>query len=207
MYLSKIVFELSRKVSYMLRTPYEQHRTIMRGFSDGVNREAAKVLYRFEKSSTGLVFFVQSQILPNWDGIRNFTISIQSKEFNPQFIENEKLWFKLRANTVKTKCRENGKKFKEPIVGKVPQMKWLEEKGIELGFSFLSEDVSVFGDNIKFNNPSKNGATNQVVLVVGDFEGCLQVLDVEKFTKSVINGIGPAKYVGLGMMCSAPRRF
>lgn len=205
MFLSKLIFDVtrSRLAGYRIRTPYEVHRTVMSGFGVSEAMEGRRaslgILHRFDLTPWPVVI-VQSRIEPNWSGLGAMT-NVAVKSFEPEFIEGQQLWFKLRANVVVNKKSENGKRIKLGVYSQEQQEQWLANRAEAHGFSVRAMNIAR-SDLLKFSR--KNSL---VTHVIADFEGLLRIEDATKFREAFENGVGPGKYAGLGMLCISGKRF
>ncbi|SDM82709.1 type I-E CRISPR-associated protein Cas6/Cse3/CasE [Allokutzneria albata] len=117
--------------------------------------------------------------------------------------------FRLKANPVgnrrKTSDSTRSQRFGHVTVDQ--QTQWLLHRAPGNGFTIPAgahkePDVAVRGREVlKF---TRNHAT--VTLATAVFEGTLEINDVELFRHSLINGIGPAKGYGCGLLTLAPAR-
>ena len=209
MFLSKLAFDPmhNRGSVHCLRTPYTIHGTIMRGFGKAINGKGAReefgILHRVEmdaKTSLPCVL-VQSRSKPDWNALEGLLASCCVKEINPQFADGQILWFKLRANPSVSKRSPEGRRYRQGILDPVLQEEWLRERGSQHGFEVRGMAV-VNGDVFTFNKEEF-----VPVHTVADFEGVLVVSNASDFSKVFVDGIGPGKYCGLGMLCVLPRAF
>ena len=95
--------------------------------------------------------------------------------------------------------------------------RWLQEKEAENGFKLLPVEIEARDDSDFEEEPEqkvfpvivngyqqhrfkKRNVSKPIVMSTLDFEGLLEVTDVEKFKKILFEGIGSAKAFGCGLM-------
>jgi len=148
------------------------------------------------------------------------TMNVQvSPLYQPQINNGEYFRFKLRANPV-VKRRENGKQKEYGLIVDAKHqlknrnihcvddyaldeliqekgMAWLENKGLQHGFSVKNWDVSIGNDGeYEVKAQGKHPFTIRTL----DFEGRLEVTNVEKVKTALFTGIGSAKSFGCGFL-------
>lgn len=195
MFLSKLELDpRCRAVRLDLADPYETHRSLRRGFSDGAQ---ARLLWRLEQPAGSPPFVLaQSRIRPNWEALSgrdpNYLFGFQVKEFAPRIGEGQRLLFRLRANpTVKRNGKRHG------LLRVEDQIAWFRRLGGSHGFE--PEDVTV-EKNVRLK-AKRNGAT--VTLVAATFAGHLSVTEPEKLGLALEWGIGHGRAFGLGLLSLA----
>lgn len=212
MYLTKICMNsLDRKVWNLLRDPYHLHAGIMTAFPESKKREdrnnPSGVLFRREpqeKTSPLVSVLVQSLTQPEWaqfESNYSHTVSLECRDVKPDFINGQRLPFRLRVNPVVTR---NGKRF--GLVGEDDHREWLRKRAIDNGFMVNPESFKVIDEGFargeKWENDKKFDLSFRTVI----FEGHLQVIDRDIFIeKGIKSGIGPAKGFGCGLL-SVPYR-
>ncbi len=215
MYLSKLVLnprhpQVQKEVSH----PYQLHRTIMRAFPEELP-EGERVLYRLEIAARGqdLLLLVQSHTRPNWEFLWEKSSYLlqtpQVKAFDLRVKTGDVLRFRLQANpTIKTQSTKTGKKTRVPLVREEAQLTWLQRKGEQHGFRLpLGMEglpiVRITKIGERKDTIHRKQGHELVTIYVVQFDGFLQVVDVEKFIQAVRQGIGPAKGFGCGLLSVA----
>ena len=200
MYLSKLVLNHdSYRVQKELGNPYQLHRTIMNAFPDNLKEltRDGRVLFRVEKNSTQSVPYVlvQSTLCPDWIILLNNEYLLKNplfKQFNyPQFIKGNKYKFRVFANPTK---KVEGKRV--GMYNEEKQYEWLKKKAELGGFNLIH--VSITRKEKIIAKIKKN--SNKMTLDGVQFEGVLQVIDVERFENTLKNGIGSGKAFGFGLL-------
>ena len=211
-YLSRLILNpRSRQVQAELARPYELHRTLMRGFPDGVKREGANLLHRLEiHPRTGaLTLLAQSTLKPDWTYLQNGKNYLldppQSKPINLHLPAGRTLRFRLVANpTVKKKRDDKKHSNRVPLVREEKQTEWLKEKkGQQHGFHVLSLRISQMQKHTFWKSKQKDKRPPLSLYTV-QFDGLLEITDAEKFAQALQTGIGPAKAFGCGLLSLAP---
>ncbi len=132
MYLSRLILNLrSRQVRAELANPYEMHRTIMKGFPDGI-RDTDRVLYRLETrpQQPYLTVLVQSRSLPDFQSLHETGYLCQpaeTKSFDLRLEVGQAYTFRLVANPtrkIQDPNNENGKRV--GIYKEEEQLGWLQ---------------------------------------------------------------------------------
>lgn len=198
LYLSQLTLNpRSRQVQAELRDPYEMHRTLAKAFGEGAEgQSAARCLFRVEEESGGisLRLLVQSRVLPSWQNLAVPTDYLrdipQVKSFNPALTAGQLLSFRLRANPT---VRREGKRL--GLYRAAERLAWLSRKATENGFSLLT------ATEISEQSPECQAKSNKAVFSAVQFEGVLQVDNVEAFLSALAGGIGAGKGFGFGMLC------
>jgi CRISPR system Cascade subunit CasE len=209
MYLSQLILDpRARRVQREIGNPYELHRTLMNAFPNKVEGGPGRVLYRLEPAGRAgngeLVLLVQSDKAPDWDqldepqGYRLPDGVTNPKVFNPTFLADRQLRFRLRANpTVKRAGKRQG------LYRDEEQLDWLRRKAEENGFRVLNVNLTGEGKQagvIRHPDEKPRPLTHLAVR----FDGLLQVTDPAAFLKALRGGIGSGKGFGFGLLSLAP---
>lgn len=208
-YLSRLQLNpQSRMVQRELNSPYQLHRTIMRGFT--LPREAAGVLYRLEVDPhTGSAeLLVQSSITPNWTPLADvgqgyyLLTPPESKAVDVDIPTGRSLRFRLRANPTIKKTRDNRHSNRVPFKREEEQLDWLAQRALPAGFAVQEafvRDEREYTDRTGQAGETRHRFTLYTVL----FEGRLQVTDAPAFAAAWQYGIGPARAFGCGLLSLA----
>jgi len=208
-----------------LADPYELHSTLCRAFSDADTKcPQGEFLWRLEPegdSQNAARVLVQSSSLPDWSRINVDSWLMESPDHPIDLEEKLKLQslsigqrfrFRLRANPSVTK---NGKRL--GLLRPIDQEAWIERKGREqCGFAlsrlssfgydetdFERIDVQVSQQQMLYcQKRGENG--NRICVYSVLYDGFLTVVDPYKFQKSINEGIGHGKAMGLGLLSVAP---
>jgi CRISPR system Cascade subunit CasE len=178
-----------------LSNPYRIHQRLCLAF-----REPGRVLFRLEERPN-LRLLVQSPGEPDWQlafaDHPVLSAPPRSKPFRPALVVGQRLRFSLRANpTVKRDGSRHGL-FKEDA-----QIAWLHRKGEQGGFQPLS--VQARGGTVQVSCKSRHHDEGLQRHYAVEFNGLLQIIDVDRFITTLGNGIGSGKAYGFGLLTIAP---
>jgi CRISPR system Cascade subunit CasE len=90
------------------------------------------------------------------------------------------------------------------------QMDWLISRIHKWGFHLIADNTGIpclrlLGrERLAFTKSSGNGDGHRVVLQTATFEGLVRVTDPDLARTSLLNGVGPGKAYGLGLITLAP---
>ncbi len=216
MYLSRLYLNPhSRQVQREIADAYQLHRTILRAFDTFSPEEPERVLFRLEvDSKSGVpVILVQSQQLPNWSWLQapevNYLLAavplnpeVKVFQFEPDI--DEVFAFRLRANpTIKKsaadKEKENGKRI--GIMKEEEQISWIKRKLEAAGCDLLK--VRISGQTKVSGWQKTSDKPRRLVYHAVQFDGYLKVNNPANLKTALLNGIGPAKGFGFGLLSLA----
>lgn len=202
--------------------PYQIHSMVWDLYADP-EKQIRDFLYRVDTVRGKPVIYSVSHRKPVYMGN---VWAVETKEYDPVIFKGQRLSFALRANPVRTRWTdpdEEGKRMQKrhDVVmdakrviragkGALPAqlrmadliqnegVKWLQERASKNGFKIDSQQV-LAGAYLQhaFHQGAKN---RQVKLSTIDFNGLLEVSDPPLFRSALMNGIGPAKGFGCGML-------
>lgn len=195
---------------------YDLHRALWKAFP---KRAARPFLFRADDVEQGaLRVLVQSSIEPEWARLGDVEAS-GPKPYEPKPIAGSHFRFLLRANvTVSRKGRDDprfadrdGAAFRAArglrvgVVRDEQRIAWLVRQGERAGFALATRAGGTLV--LRLGTPfvarwRREGLAARHDGI--DFEGVLVVSDVERMTRAVAEGIGPAKAFGFGMLSLAP---
>ena len=189
-------------------TPYELHRTLMRGV-DG-HADAGRLLFRLEpeQGPDGPVVLVQTENFPDWQPLLANGYLLRAdgpKAFEPELHDEQVLRFRLLANPVK---KVEGRRI--PLKHSEARHEhdktywdWLHRRAELAGFSVLqAHDAPARTAPAR---PEKRTYRKREIPHFGvRFDGVLRVTDPAKLRDALRSGIGPAKAFGFGLLSLAP---
>jgi CRISPR system Cascade subunit CasE len=217
-----------------LRDVHEVHQALWSGFEGLSAGTPSPFLFRADRVRVGdevrVRVLVQSEREPAWGRLGEVLVSADGPKvrdaawLQDRCAKGSVRRFFLRANTTRSvrpwgPVRDTrGKRV--AIEGDAEQRAWLVKRIEASGARLCVREVSIRRDdgtvlerrsepelrtsNVRLWrwNGAKRGelATHQGV----DFEGLIEVVDGELLAKAVVNGIGPAKGVGFGLLSLAP---
>lgn len=170
------------------------------------------------RSASSVTLLVQSQREPLWQELPlDYTcLPPQSKAVDLSLLVGQEYAFRLVANPtrkVKRAGHLQGKRvalpdyFSERFVAEeasTPAQDWLTRQGEQHGFRLrfvLTEDKWIGQPNSKYGNDK-----NSIPIYQVRYEGLLQVSDVKKLQAAIVQGIGPAKAFGCGLLSLARQK-
>ena len=204
MYLSKLLLNpRSRQANMDKSNPYELHRTLMCAFPP-FDHQAERILFRLEGKLMDQLL-VQSSLEPDWSALQNNYLLTTPKmkqlgEFS--FQHGQILRFRLRANPTK---RDSQSHKRVGLYKEEERINWLLRKGTSHGFSFRDENIMLSSTFWReFNIPSKaDNQKHRSTFNFVDFNGLLRVDNPNSLKDTVLQGIGPAKSFGCGLLSLA----
>lgn len=212
MFLSKLTLNLRcRDARRDISAPYELHRTLAHAFvtdADHDYRAQHQVLFRVEPlshASAQPVVLVQSSTEPNWHELpETYLLRVPDvKVFALALTSGQTFGFRLLANPTKKEKRPDhrqGRRIALPDLtdgdGLTPARAWLVRKGEQSGFQIVyatSEDFWLGTDR-------RSQGKNAIPIYGVRFDGLLQITDANTLNNALINGIGPSKAFGFGLL-------
>jgi len=193
---------------------YHRHQWLWHLFPDAQKRP---FLYRHEMNPStpgGQWYLVSSQTPEALAGL-----NIETKPYNPQLQQGERLTFSLRANAVVARrLNEHRKSKKHDVMMDAKQrakatgadksqlrtqmeqaaIKWLVTKGDNCGFKSDPSWIRLNGDRQR--RVLKEKSTKPIQFTEIDYTGILQVTDPNSFKRLLFDGIGKCKAFGCGLL-------
>jgi CRISPR system Cascade subunit CasE len=173
-------------------------------------------LFRIDPLSGGrTMILIQSALWPNWDyAFHNARYLLaappQVKSFNPYLTKGESFRFRLVANPTKRLSKNSleadGQPVEEKWIGKRVPVRdeqlfdWLVRRAEPAGFSVKQDCVNIQPGYI-YVNKTRDGQGQRLRSV--RYEGLLQITDPDGLRETVIQGIGPGKAFGFGLLSIA----
>lgn len=201
MFLTRLRLDLrSAQARRDLADPYEMHRTLVRAFVRDEAQTPPRILWRAEPAASWSepVVLVQTRVAGDWSALSSIQGYLKGqaevREWQPEqwLQDRERLRFRLFANPTVTR---NGKRL--GLISEDAQLSWLARQGERRGFE-VEAALTTGSELIR----SRKGDTRISVLKVC-FEGRLQVIDVTKLARATVDGIGPGKAFGCGLLSLA----
>ncbi len=191
-----------------------------RDFGNGHVHVARKAesgfLFRIDPQPGGrVVILVQSAVKPDWDyAFHNAGYLVaappQVKPFDPSFKVGQRLRFRLVANPIRRLAQRSvgadGKPIEKGIGKRVPVpadrlIDWLARRAETAGFSVKEDSTSVLPGYV-YVHKTREG--NGVRLRSVRYDGTLTVTDPARFREAMLEGIGPGKAFGFGLLSVSP---
>ena len=217
MYFSRITPNPSSETlhpSHAYHNIYNEHQAIWK-FFDEDPRAKRDFLYRQSIENGKVKYYLVSKRKPlsnsgSW--------TIQTKKYDPNLKKGQKVSFVLRANPVVT-ISQNGKKQRHDIImhkkmldrqqpnheNRPPSSvivqeigsEWLNRQGEKSGFKIGTHTQADGYRKHICQTPNKR---KKIQFCSIDFEGILEVKEVELFNSALFNGIGKSKSFGCGLL-------
>jgi len=197
---------------------YREHQHLWRLFDADADAER-DFLFRREQPASGFPrFYLLSGRQPRHS---NNIWQIDTKDYRPVIHSGQQLAFSLRVNPIITRRDAQGRQcrhdvvmdlkrrtdFKTSPVNERPSLnvlvqqaglEWLQSRAEQHGFSFVPEQIHV--DGYHQHRVAKKSEQKLIRYSTLDFTGLLTVTEVERFQQALIQGIGPAKAFGCGLL-------
>ena len=224
MKLSRLILNpLNGDVARAVADVHRLHQLVMTGFDSDAGPAARAqhgVLHRLEIDSRGgaLVLYVQSASDPNWSRLpAGALVSLEGRR-NPvardltelDLIAPGKLArFRLRANPTRkigTKSVDGQRRHGQRVPHRDDErcIEWLARKGNDHGFEIM-RDAQGQPKVLLIREPVRRGRRDGTAITFEGvrFDGLLRIVDADAFRAGVINGIGPGKAFGFGLLSFA----
>jgi CRISPR system Cascade subunit CasE len=197
---------------------YREHQHLWRLFDVDADAER-DFLFRREHPASGFPrFYLLSDRQPLH---ANNVWQIETKDYRPAIRSGQQLAFTLRVNPIVTRRDAQGRQCRHDVVmdlkhqtgfKKLPAseqpllnalvqqagLEWLQKRAERHGFSFAPGQVHI--DDYQQHRASKKGGKKPIRYSTLDFTGLLTVTEVELFQQALVQGIGPAKAFGCGLL-------
>lgn len=232
MYISRIELPIRRlSAMKLVASPYRLHAAIERAMPNraeetGGETQTGRILWRVDVGprEDAIWLYIVSSNRPNLTSIAEQTKDITScswatKDYDPalQSLQSGQRWqFRLKANPVR-KARTDlgrtaGHNANPNIVGKiqghvteVQQRNWLLDRAERNGFAICQDE----GGNERMRVSRRRReefrrGSQRVTLATAQYDGLLEITDVEIFKRTLTCGLGRGKGFGCGLMTIAP---
>lgn len=185
-----------------LASAYEMHRTLTRAFATAEQADPARFLWRLETGNNAWatpVVLIQSAHMGNWSALQlppNYLHrEIESKPVDLQTLVEEGRCYRFRLLANPTVAR-HGKRY--GLASEQEQRSWLCRQGERHGFEIDAALVTASDVMV-----SRKG-DDRINLQRASFEGRLYVREQKAFNVALVQGIGPGKAFGCGLLSVAP---
>lgn len=228
MFITQFTFNRSRRHSrFLMSNPQALHAAILSSFPPDAlasfEGDSKRILWRLDNASTRDDLYIVSPVRPDLTGMVEEagwptqetwrTRDYQSRLDNVRV--GQQWRFRLVANpTVAKKTEPGGKSRRVAHVTIDQQREWLLKRTSILGFKIANlEDQNTVEDTELNNLQVSNSRIRKfkrenmmVTLSTAQFDGVLQVMDSQALQKALVEGVGPAKGYGCGLLTLAPLR-
>lgn len=217
MYMSRIRLDSSRLAPARISTllgggGYHLHQALWNLFENNPNAER-DFLYRQEQGDRAPTFLLLSRREP---ADRDGCWIIETKFYQPRIQNGDRLGFSVRINPVVARRDENGKQHRHDVVmdrkkalqesdrkpsqAEVVQEaieEWIAARATRAGFELTESGLMT--ESYQQHRLSR-GKGNPIQFSTVDCTGQLTVTDSEAFLAVAMNGLGPAKAFGCGLL-------
>ncbi|MGC0141572.1 type I-E CRISPR-associated protein Cas6/Cse3/CasE [Pseudactinotalea sp. Z1732] len=227
MFLTRIEINQRRRATrQVLANPHRMHGAVTACFPRSV--DPGRVMWRLDEREDGVFLFVLSSLPPDATslvedyGWPQFESPWQSKEYQPVLdaVQNGRQFqFRLRANPVRNvlepandqvQAGNSGSGEVRRIRGKrvghvtvAQQRHWLLTRASRWGFT-MGDENAPSADVVERKVWTFAKKSRTVTLSTAVFEGILTVTDQGELRRRLLDGFGPAKAYGCGLMTLAP---
>lgn len=227
MYFSRIQLKndivASHNINHLLAQGFYQEHKLIWNFFEKAKDLDRDFLYRRLDQGRQPIYYILSKRLP----VADFGIwKIDTKEYKPIINENKRYAFQLRVNpvvTTKPDGRESKKRKRMDVytdailknkqlpasqqranreILQETGLKWLENRSQKNGF--LVNPLEIVINSYQHLTGRQDRKKNKISLGVIDFSGFLTVTDSVLFQNALLEGIGPAKAFGCGLLLLKP---
>lgn len=192
-----------------LASAYEMHRTLCRAFAKSADQAPARFLWRLEPQTVGSIIdtpptvLVQSAEQGDWwvlDALPGYLCrpaEAQQVRLNRLLRPAGTCVFRLLCNPT---VKRGGKRL--GLMREGEQREWLRQQGLKHGFEIAATRVS----RSERMNWAQGHSGRRITVQVVQFDGVARIDDPGKLATALVQGIGHAKALGLGMLSLAPAR-
>lgn len=200
MYLSRLMLDpRNARARRDLGNVYDMHRSLTRAFASDNTTSVSRFLWRLEADAAWAKpqLLVQSAQEPDWAVLQVQTGYLRQAPEQRQIDMRHlvagigSLRFRLRANPTVTRNERRQGLLHEP-----QQIAWLQRQGERHGFTV---EQCLVTDTCRLEAGDGKGTKN-IVLLQACFEGFLRVDNTERLHHALLQGIGPGKAFGCGLL-------
>lgn len=226
-FLSKVTIQSNNRAKqayadfYRQHQQYAVHQALWQLFDLPEHSERPFLYREFERF--GQTFYYMLSNIPPLN--QHSFFSIQTKPFAPNLSVGQRLGFELRANPSTSQRDDTGKTFRQDVLmvarHKALQQGFddaytIDDKMQQAGIDWLTkpkrnerwgihfEDVQLGAyQQHRFFKPNSRGQ-RPIQFASLDYQGILQIDDVDKFWQQMIRGFGKQKAFGCGLILIRP---
>jgi CRISPR system Cascade subunit CasE len=208
MYLTRLLLDPTHPQARRdLASAYEMHRTLSRAFVDSPEGAPRRFLWRLEAAANGAAngpatVLVQSATEGRWPVLNEragyLCAAAAEKEVDlERLLQAGRLCvFRLLCNPTVTRDGKRVGLWRENDLHD-----WLRRQGTQHGLEPAAVRV---GRNERASvRQGRDG--HRITVQIVQFDGVLRITDAERLGAALVNGIGHAKAIGLGMLSLAPQ--
>ncbi|XBH21561.1 type I-E CRISPR-associated protein Cas6/Cse3/CasE [Jonesiaceae bacterium BS-20] len=226
MFITQFTLNKSRRHSrFLMANPQALHAAVLASFPpDSLESAAAdstRILWRLDGSTTRDDLYIVSPARPDLTGLvedagwpTQETWRTRGYQSRLDSIRLGQQWrFRLVANPTVSKKSGPGEKSRRVAHVTIEQQQdWLLKRAGGHGFEIAALDEQNTSEEVKLPNLQLSNSRVRkfrrenmtVTLSTAQYDGVLQVTDPIALQRSLVNGIGPAKGYGCGLLTLAP---
>lgn len=210
MYLTRMTLHSGRRATReALASPQMLHACVLNCWPEpqvGQDRGGGRVLWRVDPGNPNPDLYIASPSRPDltamveemgWPASDKGWGTKGYDAFLDRLDEGQRWRFRLTANPTRRATGPSGRKVRVPHVGDEFQTRWLIDRAGHIGAEGVEARV-MRRETLNFRRQN-----SKVTLATATFGGVLTVADPERLRLALINGIGPAKGYGCGLMTLA----
>ena len=213
-YLSRMALNgQRRKTAELLSNPQKMHATVESCFYSGDVDQNPRSLWRLERHQHRVTLWLMSTKVPSFENLQekagwSAEPTWETREYDPllnRLMRGQQYQFRLTVNPTKDSVCVDGRKRRLGIFRETDQIQWLLDRQTELGVQISKDEVPTFSvsrsDRLRFRKGGSRGP--MVTLQSCQFDGVLEVQNVEKLKSALTSGVGRAKAYGFGLLTLA----
>jgi len=217
MFLSRFYLNKQRRdARRFLGSPQIMHAAVLASFPPAATeqRSDGRVLWRLDNAATTPTLYIVSPARPDLTHFVEqvgwpITPTWETRDYQPvldDLTAGQRWAFRLTANTTRSTklTAEAGRSQRYGHVTADQQQSWLIDRLGTLGVGLVKTaagDPELALRDRGVRRFGRQGST--VTLTVGTFDGVLQIDDPDRLRAALVDGIGPAKAYGCGLMTLA----
>jgi CRISPR-associated protein Cas6/Cse3/CasE, subtype I-E/ECOLI len=210
MFLSKVQINVARRgARRLLGSPQAMHAAVLAAFPPG---QGGRPLWRVDSYGTDVALYVLSEVRPDFTHLVEqagwpTTETWLTRSYEPVLngLRTGQVYkFRLRANPTRSvRVREGARSQRVGHVTVAQQVSWLHSRASRIGADLgAAEDPTFTVVQRSVERFNREGRT--VTLSTATFDGLLRVADEAALRSAIVQGIGPAKAYGCGLLTLAP---
>lgn len=210
-----------RQTGRFLRDPQAMHAAVESAFPPHTSN--GRRLWRIDGEGENTKLLLLSEEPPSLEHVQEQagwqTSSWETRPYEPlltRLRRGQQYGFRLVANPVHTVTLPSGEKKRVAHVSARHQLQWLAERAEHIGVEFLPPKPEPDGADhegiesaVKLSSRETlrfRRGEQQVTLARAQFDGTLEVANVDALRQALVQGIGRAKAYGCGLMTLTPLR-
>jgi len=215
MYLSRVqINPQRRRARWLLVSPQRMHAEILNMFPNaqtGDQGDGPRILWRVDQEGQRTFLYIVSPSQPAFSKLVEEAgwatapgVVRPYSDFLDRVTEEDRWAFRITANPVRYHKPEGAKRgIREAHVTVGYQQAWFREQATRHGFSVSDGDGDTFILSNRKTVSFDRAGSGRVTVSMAQFNGQLEVVDRERFSRALVSGIGPAKAYGCGLLTLA----